>query len=41
MLQKIVEIVKSKNFEDIDDYFQIRPIFVMANEGIFKDVPHL
>lgn len=34
-------IVKSKDFEDIDDYFQIRPIFVMANESIFKDVPKL
>ena len=31
-------IVKSKDFKDIDDYFQDRPIFAMANERIFKDV---
>lgn len=34
-------IVKSKDFKDIDDYFQIRQIFVMANDDIFKDVPKL
>ena len=34
-------IVKSKDFQDIDDYFQIRQIFVMANEIIFKAVPRL
>ena len=46
MLQKIVAvvrecgaIVKTTGFKDIDDYFQIRQIFVMANESIFKDVP--
>lgn len=34
-------IIKSNNFEDIDDYFSIRQIFVMANEQIFNDVPRL
>ena len=34
-------IVKSKDFKDIDDYFQIRPIFIMANDEIFKNVPRL
>ncbi len=32
-------IVKTKGFKNIDDYFQIRQIFVMANENIFKEVP--
>ena len=32
-------IVKTKDFKDIDDYFQIRQIFVMANEGIMHDAP--
>ena len=34
-------IVKSNDFKDIDDYFQIRQIFVMANKNILKDVPRL
>ena len=34
-------IAKSNNFEDIDDYFAIRPIFVMANEQILNEVPKL
>ena len=34
-------IVKSKDFKDIDDYFQIRQIFAMANDGIFKDIPRV
>lgn len=34
-------IVKSKDFKDIDDYFQIGQIFAMANEQIFKTVPRL
>ncbi len=34
-------IAKSNNFEDIDDYFSIRQIFVMANETIFNEVPRL
>lgn len=29
--------VKSKNFKDIDDYFQTRQIFAFANEDILKD----
>ena len=48
MLQKITAvvrecgaIVKSDNFEDIDDYFQIRQIFVMANNEILREVPRL
>ena len=34
-------IVKSKNFEDIDDYFQIRQIFVAAGEKILNEIPRL
>ena len=32
-------IVKSKDFKDIDDYFQVRQIFAMGNNDIFKEVP--
>ena len=34
-------IVKSKDFKDIDDYFQIRQIFAFANSGILKDAPRV
>ena len=34
-------IIKSKNFKDIDDYFQKRQIFGMANQKIADDVPPL
>ncbi len=33
--------VKSKGFNDIEDYFQIRQIFAFANDDIFKDAPKI
>ena len=34
-------IMKSMDFKDIDDYFQIRRIFAFANEKILTEVPRV
>ncbi len=37
IVQEAGGIIKSKNFQDIDDYFQAQSVFAFGNEKIFED----